>query len=237
MFTRAVRTDLGFLRTSRGVYEAVKDGELVMISITMDMTLEDVSYPFVLPKTKDVLNAFAKKYRASCGERLVVTSASRPRVEQPRNASLKSVHPSGMAIDFRRPTGMCLAWMRTELVALERQGVLEATEERRPVHFHVAVLQRGKFAPLAPAVATATAQPTVPAGGGTIGPALTATMDSADGAVVSVPGATAPSTYLVKKGDNLSTIGGKVGATAGQLRLLNGLQSSVIRPGQRLRIR
>jgi hypothetical protein len=31
--------------------------------------------------------------------------------------------------------------MRKGLLALEKQGVVEATEERHPVHFHIAVLQ------------------------------------------------------------------------------------------------
>ena len=237
MFTRAVRNDLDFLRTSKGVYEAVNDGELVMISITMDMMLEEVSYPFVLPKTKDVLNAFARKYRTACGERLVVTSASRPRIEQPRNASAKSVHPTGMAIDVRRPTGICLTWMRAELVALERQGVLEATEERHPVHFHVAVLQRGKFAPVAPAVATATRLPAVPTAGSTIGAAPSAMMDSADGAVVPVtPAPAEATTYTVRKGDNLSVIAKKFGTSVAHLRSVNGLKGMAIQPGQKLRL-
>jgi hypothetical protein len=29
--------------------------------------------------------------------------------------------------------------MRKELLAMEKQGLIEATEERRPVHFHIAV--------------------------------------------------------------------------------------------------
>src|SRR6185436_13051877 len=108
MYTRAVLNDLQFLSTSKGLYESVRDGELKGISITNDLTLDKVTYPFVLPRTLDVLNAFAKKYHESCGERLVVTSAARPRTEQPRNASPQSVHPTGMAVDFRKPAGNCL---------------------------------------------------------------------------------------------------------------------------------
>src|SRR5689334_20528392 len=163
MYTRAVLNDLQFYSTSKGVYESVRDGELKLISITMDLTLDKVSYPFVLPRTLDVLNVFAKKYHQACGERLVVTSASRPRTEQPRNASPQSVHPTGMAIDFRKPAGNCLSYMRDELLTLEKAGILEATEEKHPVHFHVAVLQRGSFAPATRAVAEATAASTSPA--------------------------------------------------------------------------
>ena len=244
MYTRAVRNDLDFYTTSKSVYQSVRDGELKLISITMDLTLEKVSYPFVLPRTLDVLNVFAKQYRAACGERLVVTSAARPRTEQPRNASPRSVHPTGMAIDFRRPTGDCLTYMRGQLLALEKLGILEATEERRPVHFHVAVLQRGSFAPAQTvAAATATQSPTTPAE-----PAVVvATADSANGTVVlpekteepatkaAAPAATKASTYVVRKGDNLSVIAKRFGLTVTRLKAINGLKGSNLRPGQKLK--
>ena len=240
MYTRAVMNDLAFLRTSKSLYESVRDGELVLISITMDMTLDKVSYPFVLPRTRDVLNVFAKKYRAACGERLVVTSAARPRTEQPRNASPQSVHPTGMAIDFRKPTGDCLTYMRGELLALEKLGILEATEERHPVHFHVAVLQRGSFAP-ATAVATATPAPATPAQPTA---AVAAVTDSAGGTVeLSPKPATKVAdkpisktrTYTVKKGDNLSVIAKRFGLTVSRLKSLNGLKTSALKPGQKLK--
>jgi hypothetical protein len=48
-----------------------------------------------------------------------------------------------MAVDFRKPRNpACLAWMRKSLVALEDAGVIEATEEKHPAHFHVAVLRQ-----------------------------------------------------------------------------------------------
>jgi LysM repeat protein len=249
MYTRAVSNDLDFFRTSKSLYESVKDKELVLLPITMDLTLDDVSYPFVLPRTRDVVNVFAKNYRAACGERLVVTSAARPRSEQPRNASPQSVHPTGMAVDFRKPSGTCLTFLRAELVRLERQGVLEATEEKHPVHFHVAVLQRGRFAPAAPAVATATtATPTqtqLPAGSSpTVSASSATTMDSAGGSVAIPSSATRAnpsraaksSTYLVKKGDTLSGIAKRFGLTVARLKTINGLKGSTIRPGQKLRV-
>jgi LysM repeat protein len=238
MYTRAVMNDLDFLRTSKSLYESVRDGELVMISITMDMTLDKVSYPFVLPRTRDVLNVFAAKYHEACGERLVVTSASRPRTEQPRNASPQSVHPTGMAIDFRKPAGNCLSYMRGELLALEKMGILEATEEKHPVHFHVAVLQRGSFAPATAAIATAAeptpapTQPAVP-----VTPGLTT--DSANG-TVAVPekpvSQAKATTYTVKKGDNLSIIAKRFGLTVTRLKSLNGMKGSALQPGKRLKV-
>jgi hypothetical protein len=50
----------------------------------------------------------SSQYHNACGERLVVTSLTRPASEQPRNASDRSVHPTGMAIDLRLSTkGTC----------------------------------------------------------------------------------------------------------------------------------
>jgi hypothetical protein len=235
MYSRAVTNDLEFFRTSKSVYESVRDGELVMLSITEDMTLDGVSYPFVLPRTRDFVDIFAKKYHDACGERAVVTSAARPRNQQPRNASPESVHPTGMAVDFRKPSGSCLTWMRGELLALEKLGTIEATEERHPVHFHVAVLQRVK--PLQTvAEATATTPATTP---GSATPVMepATTTDSAGGTVeVESKAPAKAATYVVRKGDNLWTIARRFGLTVSRLKSLNGLKGSRLQPGQKLKI-
>jgi len=45
-----------------------------------------------------------------------------------------------MAVDPRYSSNRnCRTWLERVLSDLERQGVLEATRERRPVHYHVAV--------------------------------------------------------------------------------------------------
>jgi LysM repeat protein len=244
MYTRAVLNDLQFFSTSKGVYESVRDGELVLLPITMDMTLDDVTYPFVLPRTRDAVNVFAKLYHQTCGERLVVTSAARPRTEQPRNASPQSVHPTGMAVDFRKPAEPCLSFLRKELLALEKQGILEATEEKHPVHFHVAVLQRGKFAPVtAVASATATVAPAPAPAPATVAaaPGATLTVDSAGGSVEPTPpkkssAKSSPTTYTVKRGDTLSEIAKRFGLTVTRLKALNAIHGSVIHPGKKLRV-
>lgn len=243
MYTRAVLNDLQFYSTSKGVYESVRDGELKLISITMDLTLDKVSYPFVLPRTLTVLNAFAKEYRETCGERLVVTSAARPRTEQPRNASPQSVHPTGMAVDFRKPAGNCLTFLRGELLALEKMGMVEATEERHPVHFHVAVLRGGNLIPTATvASATQTPAPALP----TAPTAVVATATDSAGGTVELakpepkPEAkgsktTKAATYTVRTGDNLSVIAKRFGLSVSRLKSLNGLKTSNLKPGQKLK--
>jgi hypothetical protein len=143
MYTRAVGRDLQFLRTTADIYEAARTGELKLISFTDDLELDKITFPFVLPNTLRFTDSLAAQYHAGCGERLVVTSGARPLDKQPRNASPKSVHPTGMAVDFRRPKSpACLEWLRKSLVGLEDAGVIEATEEKHPPHFHVAVLRQ-----------------------------------------------------------------------------------------------
>jgi hypothetical protein len=143
MYSTAHTRDLQFMRTSADIYEAARVGALKLISMTDDLELLRTTWPFVLPNTLRFTDSLAAQYRAACGERLTVTSGARPTSKQPRNASPKSVHPTGMAVDFRRPQNpACLTWLRKSLVELEQRGVIEATEERRPPHFHVAVLRQ-----------------------------------------------------------------------------------------------
>lgn len=142
MYRSARATALHFYETHAGVRKAAAAGRFVPIRSTRHLALHrDVSHPVVLPRTRTVVLDLATRYRAACGQRLVVTSATRPQSAQPHNASDKSVHPTGMAVDIRRPSGKCLTWLRRELVRMERRGIVEATEERRPPHFHVAVLK------------------------------------------------------------------------------------------------
>jgi hypothetical protein len=86
------------------------------------------------------IERIAGDYRAACGEQLVVTSLTRPALRQPRNASPLSVHPAGMAVDLRvSARAPCRNWLQQELLELEERGVLDATREYHPPHFHIAV--------------------------------------------------------------------------------------------------
>jgi len=98
-----------------------------------------VTLPYALPATEAVLADLGARFRASCGERLVVTGALRLTSRHVANGHPKSVHPTGMAVDLRSPYGRCRRWLRTALLALERSGRVDATEERRPPHFHLTV--------------------------------------------------------------------------------------------------
>src|ERR1700742_2493561 len=66
MYTTAHARDLQFLRTPQDIYDAAKVGALRMISMTNDLDLERVAYPFVLPNTLRFADSLAEKYHAGC---------------------------------------------------------------------------------------------------------------------------------------------------------------------------
>jgi hypothetical protein len=142
MYWFAVTHRMSFRQSPEAIDADAARGRLVQLGGSLDYELAGgVGWPYVTPETKRFVELFAEQYSAVCDGPLVLTSASRPLSRQPRNANKHSVHPAGIAIDLRRPPrGPCLDWTRQALMELERRGVVEATEERRPVHFHVAVL-------------------------------------------------------------------------------------------------
>lgn len=143
MYWFAQSNRLQFHRTGESVRTAVNAGRLYELpEIGRGYELAGgVGWPYVTRETRQFLESFAPQVERACGAPLIVTSATRPSSRQPRNANARSVHPAGVALDFRRPyPGPCLEWMRKALLELERRGYIEAIEERFPVHFHVAVL-------------------------------------------------------------------------------------------------
>jgi len=140
MYRRAVRGGLDFYETSSDVKRAVIRGELVSLNGNAHYRLADIGMPYVRPETKAFVLGLAADYHRACGAPLVITSATRPISRRLANSSELSVHPTGMAVDLRKPAGRCRTWLRRRLLTAERRGVIEATEERHPPHFHVAVL-------------------------------------------------------------------------------------------------
>lgn len=245
MYTSAHSHDLAFLENKGDIYEAAEDGELEMLSITDDLDLDGVGYPFVLPATKRFADSLAKAYHQGCGQRLTVTSGSRPIDEQPRNASPKSVHPTGMAVDFHRPAEPCLTWLRKNLLALEDAHVIEATEEHHPPHFHVAVLHQAAEPPhravlaSAPTTASPSTGKTNVANGDVHATQVSNTLNQSS--TPSTPSASKPAsdkstTYRVRAGDNLWTIARRHNTTVDEIEELNALHGSRLRVGQTLKL-
>lgn len=203
MYGYAVDHQLHFYETSKGVKSAVAEGHFVRLAGSDDYTLSDVSFPYVRPATRLFVHRLAAEYHAVCGKPLVVTSAVRPEAWQPPNSTPESVHPTGIAVDLRKPHGKCLSWMRRVLKSLEDTGVIEATEEHHPVHFHVAVYS----VPYKHYVQRITGNDVQLADGGR-------------------------TEYEIRKGDSLWSIAQRYGTSVEELQTINELSSATIMAGQ-----
>jgi LysM repeat protein len=125
-----------------------------------------------------------------------------------------------MAIDLRLARNRaCRDWLERVLLDLERARVIEATRERRPAHYHIAVFPRAyqdyvasKDAPVRIAAAGADATEPAP------------------------PPTPEPVRYRVRSGDSLWAIARKHGTTVASLKSRNALASSRIIPGQVLEV-
>ena len=140
MYRRAVRGGLDFYETSSDVKRAVIRGELVSLNGNAHYRIADIGMPSVRPETKAFVLDLAADYHRACGAPLVIPSAPRPISRRLANSSELSVHPTGMAVDLRKPAGRCRSWLRRRLLAAERRGAIKATKKQQPPHFHVAVL-------------------------------------------------------------------------------------------------
>jgi hypothetical protein len=136
----AVEEDLTFTNKPSQVENLVDSGTLVTVEGNADFALSNVSFPYARPEVLLFIQRLAAQYRQDNGEKLVVTSLTRPIALQPGNAHRLSVHPAGMAVDFRVPaTHAERAWLEKALLGLENSGVLDVTREKHPPHYHVAV--------------------------------------------------------------------------------------------------
>jgi hypothetical protein len=136
----AVAEEYDFLGTPAEVREWAEKGRLEQVTEGPHLALSDVSFPFAQREVRVFVERIAEQYHAAVGERLVITSLVRPRALQPANAHELSVHPAGMAVDFRVPARTkARKWLEEQLLGLERAGVLDVTRERMPPHYHVAV--------------------------------------------------------------------------------------------------
>jgi len=132
-----------YLQTVAEVHDFAQRGLLIRVPGDDDYWVADASFPYARPEVKTFLERLSGQYRAACGEQLVVTSLTRPADHQPWNASPLSVHPTGMAMDLRRSgRPACRAWLEKNLLSLEGDGVIEATKEQHPPHYHVAVFPK-----------------------------------------------------------------------------------------------
>ena len=210
---QALRHDFTFLRNSSHVSRFVDLGLLVPLSGNANYELNRVSFAYARPEVRVFVQRLSRQYRRACGEKLVVTSLTRPLSRQPHNSSDLSVHPTGMAVDLRRSNSRaCRSWLEDVLLSLERNGVLEATRERRPPHYHIALYPQ----PYQQYVARRVADERRAAEAG-----------AEDSGTVR---------YQVRHGDSLWTIAEAHGTTVARLRTANRLSGSRIYAGQVLEV-
>ena len=230
VYERASDNGLYFYKTSGGVRSAAEKGRFVRLPGNANYRLNGVSHPYVTATTRTFVERLGAQYRGACGEQMVVTSAIRPLASQPRNSSERSVHPTGIAVDLRKPSGKCLTWLRKTLLALEDRGVIDGTEERKPPHFHVVVFPAAydayveKLGGKASVAEQAEAKPAAaPAGSQRVALATVARMP-----------ARSMVKYRVRKGDSLWSIAKRHLTTVDTIKRLNPSLGGKILPGQTL---
>jgi uncharacterized protein DUF5715/LysM domain-containing protein len=219
--------DFTYLRTSSDVREFSRRGLLVRLRGNSDYRLASgyVSFPYARPEVKVFVERLGDQYHSACGERLVVTSLTRPIARQPRNASHLSVHPTGMAVDLRRSSrASCRKWLEETLLYLEGRDVLEATREHRPPHYHVTLFPDDYMRYLgleAPRTQVAKAS---------------SSRSSKSKTSLASSRSSRSKKYRVGRGDTLWRIAQRHGVSVSRLKQANGMRSSRLRAGQTLAI-
>ncbi len=213
--SQAKAHDFTFLANTSHVSRFVELGLLVPVRGNADYVVHrGVSFKHARPQVRTFVERLSSQYRRACGELLVVTSLTRPKSRQPRNSSHLSVHPTGMAVDLRRSNSIaCRSWLENVLLDLENASVLEATRERRPPHYHVAVYPKPYERYVQRLEANRRARLAA-------GEAPRARVKR----------------YKVRNGDSLWTIARAHGITVDRLKSVNRLRSSRIYAGQLLEV-
>ncbi len=144
-----------FVRTPAEMAALEADGGLVRLHGNEDYGLREGARSMVArPEMEVFIERLARDYRAACGEKLIVTSLTRPLNRQPRNAHRLSVHPAGIAVDLRVSRSVqCREWLESTLMDMEEQGLLDGIRERSPPHYHVALFPDAYMDHIGPVIA------------------------------------------------------------------------------------
>lgn len=251
-----------YLKTSGSVKRFAQQGRLVRLKGSSHYKLDDeVSFPYARPEVKQFVERLSSQYYQACGERLVVTSLTRPITRQPRNASHLSVHPTGMAVDLRWSWHKsCRNWLEKTLLSMEQKDVVEATREYWPPHYHVTVFPTPYLRYLASQAGGSSKGGAKVAAARVEGKGSTSSRSKsvriarsasskAKGtkttlarkpakAKIQVARSVKPTKRSVRvaRGESLWRIAQRHKVTVAELKRANGLRSTQVKPGQRLQI-
>jgi LysM repeat protein len=236
MYDFAQRYRYPFYLTPTTLDDAIAKGRLVPLTGDENYELtRGVGFSYATVEARDFVMQFAPQYLAACGVPLTVTSAARPMSRQPRNANPHSVHPTGIAVDIRRPyPGPCLTWVRTALAQLEARGFVEATEEHHPVHLHIAVLRAPGARFTLPDLTNGVRVARQPS---TAGTTVVATANGDVSLAAATNDWARTRVYMVRDGDTLWDVAQKTGVSLAALaRVNNRSPRGVLRPGTTLKL-
>lgn len=139
---------LPFVETVGEMRALANSGQLVNLHGNENYEIADfVRNTEARPEMRTFIERLSAQYHAATGEKLVVTSLTRPTSRQPGNSHELSVHPTGIAVDLRvSQRAQSREWLEGTLLALEERGLLDITRERYPPHYHVAVFPEAYMA-------------------------------------------------------------------------------------------
>ncbi len=152
----ATVSELSFIENDAQLESMVRNGYLVPLPTTVGLSIDprlDAKWQYVRPWTARFLVHLGVDFHKEFGKSLQINSAVRTVERQeelreknrnaaPPNGERRSVHPTGAAIDIAKlgRSGREVRWLARRLLQLERDGLIEATEERRnQAVFHVMV--------------------------------------------------------------------------------------------------
>jgi hypothetical protein len=137
----AVQAGLPFAKSFEDIERMIAEGHLVRLLGDDHYELRDgLSSDAARPEMRLFVERLAEEYFGATGEKLVVTSLTRPASSQPSNAHALSVHPTGLALDLRiSQVAASRQWIERRLLEMEKEGLLDVTREKHPPHYHIAL--------------------------------------------------------------------------------------------------
>lgn len=136
----AVANEFLFIENEAAYHRAIADGHLVRLQHP-GLTVA-ARRPYVLPATAAFIYRLTDDFNESGCTGLRVNDATRLVSERPRNGSVFSVHPAGMAADLRiiNLSERCYQVLSHLLHQAEAEVRTDATREHYPPHYHIVVI-------------------------------------------------------------------------------------------------